>query len=556
MSDAARTPLSLRDAIVIIAVALVFFLPGFQSLPVVDRDEARFAQASRQMLTTGDLIDIRYQDEARHKKPVGIYWLQAGSAKLFGDTIQSYRLPSLLGAIGAALMTGIIGAMLFGRAVGLAAGLLMAASFGLGYEARQAKSDAMLLFTILAAQAALVRLYVRVPEQWERKYAPFIFWAAMGAGVLIKGPIIVMISGLTIVGLVAADRSFDRFKPLWSLRGLGLFALIALPWNIAITIVTDGAFFAEAVGKDLLGKVAEAKESHGAPPGTYLGTVWAFLWPGAALLGFGLPFLWSHRKDDRVRFLIAWVLPAWIVFELTPTKLPHYTLPLFPALIIAGVAGFVAAENRGWTIWRRVASSLAALVAIGVGLLLAFAPAYAWNAWPAGNDVPGNFVLSLVVIAAGVVAAYTLVRGWHEWAPVQTLGAVLVSSFVLYGIGFGTILPSLSPLWLSPRLEAMIETHTPRRCKSVMIASAGYHEPSLVFQLGTETLLTDARGAAEFLRDQNSACAFALVDIRQGPQFGAVSIAETIPVQAIDSVAGFNYSKGREMEIGLYRLKP
>ncbi len=555
MTDAARTPLSIRDAFLIVAVALVFFLPGFQSLPVVDRDEARFAQASRQMLTSGDLIDIRFQDEARHKKPVGIYWLQAGSAKLLGDTIQSYRLPSLLGAIGAALMTGVIGAMLFGRTVGLAAGLLMAASFGLGYEARQAKTDAMLLFTILAAQAALVRLYVRHPEQWERRHAPLVFWAAMGAGVLIKGPIIVMVTGLTIAGLIAADRSFERFRPLWSARGMALFALIALPWYIAITITTDGGFFAEAVGKDLLGKIAEGKESHGAPPGTYLGTVWAFLWPGVALLGFALPFLWKHRKDDRVRFLIAWVLPAWIAFELTPTKLPHYTLPLFPALIIAGVAGFTAMDNRSWTVWRRVASSLAALVAIAVALMLAFAPAYSWNAWPAGNDVPGNFVLSLVLLAAGAVAAYTLVRGWHEWSGTQTLSALLVSSFVLYGIGFGTILPSLSPLWLSPRIEAMIATHTPRRCTEVAIASAGYHEPSLVFELGTQTLLTDARGAAEFLRDQNSPCAFALVDIRERAAFGAVALAQSIRVEAADSVAGFNYSKGREMEIGLYRLK-
>ena len=58
--------------------ALLAFLPGFFQIPPIDRDEARFAQATKQMLETGDYVDIRFQDEVRYKKPVGIYWLQAG----------------------------------------------------------------------------------------------------------------------------------------------------------------------------------------------------------------------------------------------------------------------------------------------------------------------------------------------------------------------------------------------------------------------------------------------------------------------------------------------
>ena len=57
----------------------VLFLPGIATLPVTDRDEARFAQASKQMLETGDTIDIRLQDKPRYKKPAGIYWLQAAA---------------------------------------------------------------------------------------------------------------------------------------------------------------------------------------------------------------------------------------------------------------------------------------------------------------------------------------------------------------------------------------------------------------------------------------------------------------------------------------------
>src|ERR1700691_1036196 len=91
----------------------LLFLPGFFNIPPIDRDEARFAQATKQMVETGDFVDIRFQDEVRYKKPVGIYWLQAGvvtAARALGfpqasSTIWLYRIPSLIGAVGAVLLT-------------------------------------------------------------------------------------------------------------------------------------------------------------------------------------------------------------------------------------------------------------------------------------------------------------------------------------------------------------------------------------------------------------------------------------------------------------------
>jgi 4-amino-4-deoxy-L-arabinose transferase-like glycosyltransferase len=90
-----------RAVAVLVLVALVSFLPGFFNIPPVDRDEARFAQATKQMIESGDYIDIRFQDEVRYKKPVGIYWLQAGvvrAAEAVGvpnarQTIWLYRIP-------------------------------------------------------------------------------------------------------------------------------------------------------------------------------------------------------------------------------------------------------------------------------------------------------------------------------------------------------------------------------------------------------------------------------------------------------------------------------
>src|SRR6266567_3965138 len=148
-----------RAMLLLVFVSLVSFLPGFFNIPPVDRDEARFAQATKQMIESGDYIDIRFQDEVRYKKPVGIYWLQAAAVKTGAaigipeahTTIWLYRLPSLFGAIGTVLLTYWAALVFVSRRIAYLAGLMMATSVLLGIEARLAKTDAMLLLCCVAA---------------------------------------------------------------------------------------------------------------------------------------------------------------------------------------------------------------------------------------------------------------------------------------------------------------------------------------------------------------------------------------------------------------------
>src|SRR5674476_810452 len=137
-------------AALLVVFSLIAFLPGFFQIPPVDRDEARFAQATKQMVESGEYVDIRFQDEVRYKKPVGIYWLQAAALKA-GEalgvpnartTIWLYRLPSLFGAIGAVLLTYWAALAFVARRTALLAALMMASSVLLGVEARLAKTDA------------------------------------------------------------------------------------------------------------------------------------------------------------------------------------------------------------------------------------------------------------------------------------------------------------------------------------------------------------------------------------------------------------------------------
>ena len=344
----------------------------------MDRDEARFAQSTRQMLESGDYLDIRFQDEPRNKKPVAIYWLQAAAVAAL-STAQStaiwpYRLPSLLGAAGAVLLTFAFGARLLGRAAALCGAALLASSLALVVEAHLAKTDAVLLCACVAAQGALGEIHRAARRGGVFWGWPFLFWAAEGAAVLVKGPVAPGLALLTCAALVLAERDgrwLKQLKPLW---GVPLFLAIVLPWLLAISLATGGAFISESVGHDFFGKLLGAQESHGAWPGTYLALLPLTFWPGSLLLGAAAALAWRERGDPAVRFLIAWLVPFWFVLELVPTKLPHYLLPAYPALaLLAGRAALDArASLPAWT--RRAVSVVWAAASLGVAALLALAP--------------------------------------------------------------------------------------------------------------------------------------------------------------------------------------
>src|SRR3979490_1884876 len=356
-----------RATVFLTLVGLVFFLPGFFTIPPIDRDEARFAQATKQMVETGDFVDIRFQDDVRYKKPVGVYWLQSAAVETASALglpraqlrIWLYRVPSLIGAIGAVLLTYWTALAFVTRRGAILAGLILCSSVILGAEARLAKTDAMLLLTVVAAMGALARVYL----SWQRGEAPAhppgtwpaIFWTALAGGILLKGPLILMFVVLTIGTLAILDRSATwlwRLRPVWGLMGLLVLVLpvwglmwvlvLVLPWFVAIFWRAGETFFSDSIGGDMLSKLG-AQESHGAPPGAYLLLFWVTFWPGAALAGMAAPAVWRARREPGAQYLLAWLIPSWIVFELVLTKLPHYVLPLYPAIAILTIG---ALERR------------------------------------------------------------------------------------------------------------------------------------------------------------------------------------------------------------------
>ena len=200
-----------RGRLLAVLIALVAGLPGLIALPVTDRDEARFAEATAQMLESGDFVQINFQDVPRDKKPVGIHWLQAASVALVSSAqarqIWAYRIASLLGAMLAAGACAWGAEALLGAGAGVIAGAILGGCFILSTEASIATTDAVLCGATTLTMAAFARIYGASKGIGEAGWrTKFLFWLGLALGVLVKGPIGPMVAALTGLALWAWDR--------------------------------------------------------------------------------------------------------------------------------------------------------------------------------------------------------------------------------------------------------------------------------------------------------------------------------------------------------------
>ncbi|MEM9668934.1 MAG: glycosyltransferase family 39 protein [Pseudomonadota bacterium] len=504
-------------------LALITFsaaAPGVWSIPALDRDESRFAQASKQMLETGDFVTIRYQDEYRNKKPAGIHWMQAATTAVFSSAeakeIWSYRLPSLIGAVLAVLATFWCGRIL----VGQRAAFLGAALFGSGIlltsEAHIAKTDGMLVFLTATAMGALARIYMASREGPQRRW-DLLFWLATATSFLIKGPVTLLVAGLTfgLISIVRRDASWAR--PLVQWQGLGLFAVLVLPWFVWIQIVTSGAYIEGAVGKDLADKLFTASEGHGGPPGyhllflaTHFFPATLFLIPGIVLLvrtlrGRTLETVAEERAG--LIFLACWLFLTWIFFELLPTKLSHYILPAYPALaLVCGWCIVKLMSGMRMPLSRGLSAGLFIVTAASLSLVmspwgLSYLQAEAAHDFTTVSEstVLASWLayanMNIAWLAMGGLAALATLIAFiiRQWGASVALG-VLTSIFLGWHIRAEAI---PNAVWTQPTVAARMALadvcaigddnaegcpDTPRHG----VRAVGYAEPSLVFTTGTE----------------------------------------------------------------------
>ena len=569
------TRLARRPFAVLTLLGLLLWLPGVLSLPALDRDESRFAQSSRQMVESGDVVDIRFGHVPRYKKPVGIYWLQAASTRIatlfpnvHDDHIWTYRLPSLLGAIAASWLTVWCALAVGGAEAALLAGLLMLGTVLLTAEATIATTDAVLLACVLGVQGVLLRLYRAARDaDFVPPSGRTVMWgfAALGFGILVKGPVVLAVAAATLIGLVAWDwwaarrtrkpdapagESTSEPAPesawawlavLKSWRSFLLVLLLIAPWLIAITIQSRGAFFEQSLGNDFAAKMAGGQESHGGWPGYYLLLSAAAFWPTILFVLPGIVCAVSRRAEPAIRFLLGWAASWWLVVELVPTKLPHYVIDAYPALAI--LAALFVLDPRSVKFLAPARWIAIAQFAVGAGLLTAaiiLAPGYLGGdtKWP---------VLTAAGVGASLAIAALILAILRKSLAAALLGFV---SLLVFAPALTAIVgPRLDQLWITERLKPMVEAAS--RPGDAPPAIAGYQEPSLVFALGKDVVLSDGKGAAEASARAGS---LALVEDEALGDFLARLAELQADARPVGEVTGLNYSRGRKVHVTLYRV--
>ena len=311
----------------------------------MDRDEPRFAEASREMRERGDYVVPYFNNKYRFDKPPFIYWTQIASYRLFGENDFAARFPSGI----AAALTGVLlfawGRRLGNERIGWWAAIIFSLCLQTFVHARAAVADMWLVFFVTAgfwAAYELIADWLGPPTSTtnsrRRKYWWLMFYIALAFAFLAKGPL-----GWMPLLTVAVMKFFLRGQPLnrrfWFAPGVLFTLAIVLLWGIPALLRTNGEFFWVGIGRHVVERSFGALEGHGGQTWSsyfltlpfYFGTVFISFFPWSIKLPALTKRLWRER-DGVDRYLIVGTAIIFILMTVVKTKLPHYTLTAFPLL--------------------------------------------------------------------------------------------------------------------------------------------------------------------------------------------------------------------------------
>ena len=546
---------NLHIKILLSLLVFICFFSSLNTIPPLDRDESRYIQATVQMMESKDFINIKFLDTPRLKKPPGIYWLQALSATitkniLFLDNapLWSYRLPSAIAASISVWLTFLLGKLLFGRTQGFIAALLLLSSPLVFIESHIAKTDSVLMACVLFITYILSKIIFdeKFKDITFSKYILFFTWLIMGFAFLIKGPLIFLFIFFTTI-FFRIFSGVNFIKDTKIIRGFILFLLITLPWFIFINLGDNSNVFLDSIKKDMLFKMISVQESHGFPPGTYFLSSIVFSWP---IFLFILPTcIWSYKNKNNkaVVFLLCSIFPAWIFFELMPTKLIHYVLPLLPCFAILTSAMLVSSISS-----RRELSSLdnfyikciSILPAIG-GILISIGILFLAKKYGAGLTM-SVLIIAIIYFIGSILSAYSLFNRNY----IKALSKVVVANLIALNIIFIALPNQFDKIWVTEKIYEYIKE---KKIDS-SFAVLGYAEPSLIYRLGSNTkILTSNEEAMDFLLKSN--VKYLIIEDNYLSEFKIMAHQNSLSIKILDKkLSGFNYSKGELINITLINI--
>jgi hypothetical protein len=482
------------------------YLLGNESVPLWDRDEPRYAQCSREMLMGSpehpgsDFVVPRFLGELRLAKPPMVYWLQAGSMAVLGDTAFAARFPSTVAMLAVLSIVALTVRRATDADRALWTAFILATSVLTFAAAKSSLTDAVLLAFTCVAQACVFVIW-----QGRGCWGTFaLLGTAIGLAGLTKGPITVAIVAATLAALgllraidwwrarrdpasVQASADVGRHGTsvglgrligymAKALLAIGLVAAIVGPWIYLVEQRSPG-FIRASWSTNVVDRIRRGAEGHSGPPGYYAATIWGTYFPWSIFIPMALVFAWKGRRDPRVRFALSATLGPWIMLECVRTKLPHYFLPALPFLAFLTANAFVGFFRGEHDVLARPAlarfmRSWGVVVALLASLPWLMALRFQPQPWLA------LAVVSLVGTAYGATVGVLFMRG-RPHAGLVTMG---VGMAALAATLFTFFLPQAQYLRTSINVAAILKQHGATGAGEVVMQS--YKEPSLAFYQG------------------------------------------------------------------------
>lgn len=523
-----------------------------------DRDEPRFSEATVEMVYSGDYLVPTFRGELRPDKPILIYWLMSLPVRLFGPTELACRFFAPVGVAVACLLTYLMACHLFGPGTGPSAGLLamviLATTPLLLMTGTAATTDAVLLATMVGAFAVFEDAF----RKGLKKIHLVGFALTLGAALLTKGPVGL---ALPILGMVVILVFARRFSFTWA-GYLFVAALLAsgifLAWAIPANDATGGEFLRRGLGYHVVARAMRPIDSHGGnffltlpfyvPVVIFAFFPWILFLPGALSAVAG----GRVGGSDGRSFLFGWMIPIFLFMSFVSTKLPHYIMPIWPALSLAVAGTIESAERRmlsardlKWFVYGRW---LFAAIGVVGGAALVIGP---WFVPALGLNPPGSEPFSpglawpIVGLGAILLVMTLLAAREHSAGRYRSAVGILVAGIVCVILTVSMLgLPMVERFKLSKPLADAIRAQT---AADVEVTHLDYDEPSLIFYLGRRHLKSVGSDAGVFRWAKQpkpgvlviSRGALARIEANNGP----------LGLKQIAAVRGFNYSKGKWADI-------
>jgi len=351
---------SWRLGLLVFLAVLAFSAPQAALLPLLDRDEPRFAEASREMLQGGDIVVPKFNDEPRYNKPPLIYWGQAISFTLFGENAFAARFPSLLATAGTAVLLFAWGVSLGSSCIGMIAALGYAFCLQTIQQGRVGTADALLIFFMTLTAFAGWRVITFAPQLRDSTAGPgraarsfgwgMILALGFAGGFLTKGPEALLI----MLPLLVCARKSGGAVYIDLVCNFLLGLVLVMFWALPAYIDTNGEYWQKGLNEGLWSRMVEALQGHGASSfGWYVLSVplyypllfWMSALPWSPLLVTHRKKLFSGWKPDPLdTYLLLNAGLIFVIFSLMVTKLPHYSLPAFPFLVLLFARRWIAAD--------------------------------------------------------------------------------------------------------------------------------------------------------------------------------------------------------------------